>query len=907
MKNKNSIITKNLLLSFFLVILLFPSCKTENSSKPTIICDSYFWGHWVRMDNGKQYEILEDKILFENSEYAIISSNKTEIKAAGLGKFQKESDRIIINNNIPYFRDGGANLEYSLKFVGFANDYGRISASGIKGKATSTKYKSYEQLSESNPEGIITFNAPSPEDIQTVTIENGSELIVVPGLQIINNGDSLGTVALVNKNDYNLKITGTISENQKNDRYLYCNKEYIMDLKITNISKNPCKSAVCSITSLSPNLTISTNENLSGSLDVFQIPTMKEGATFNIQLSIECNEITEPYINTGIKITILDNKGRQWEDFVPLRFYKGLIPVTISARSTLENPRAQLNGFIIYPDGNNQFFTVKNYSSKTLMVPSFTNTEKYILVFSGAETNQTLSDSTEMYYSVAPGISTAKEIDMSEFNSIEKMYECITFGGNNHTEYTAFNVDEPFIGYLEDGEIDFFQFSSYSNEYYSPEVLREFEFLDNDKFISYENDTKTLTFDFSSENVKNIAESLKQYNEYRDGVLNIPEQIEERKIETIVFKGNQKTFNDLCIKLNDWSTTSTATIIFNNFSFSSSANKPLIEASNNLTIKYFGQNRLTSLTRNQIELISNPNFKIEIKANNNSSFIIKPNTPTSSTDGSIGIVAKEVIIDGGNFTIEGADGANNSGGNGSSGIKADKTIFKNRTVVNITAGAGATGRYFSYSNGRKGGDGGYGISGDVSVESGEIIITGGNGGNGSDGAHGDNGSTGRNRDVWNFMTWNTAENGSNGTDGFSGGNGGNGGSAIVGNLEMLVGSITLSGGDGGKGGTGGNGGDGGQGGEDSAIEWFGKHGSGNGGDGGKAGDGGKGGDGANSITGDFDTSRQNIERHFGESGSGGSAGIRGNRGSPGESGDRGRWGEYGKPGIDGERGQSGTK
>ena len=230
------------------------------SPRPVITSNEYFWGTWVRMDNGKEYEVLETSVVQGSSNYKITASDSTTLTVNSLGTFTKESDGVIVCNNIPYYRKGGANLEYSLKLVGFTTGRAAGTAmSGIKGKGKSEKYKGFESNSESDSEGNIKFTAPTANDTQTVEIENGNDLVVVSGLNISNSGDYMGTVALVGKDDYNLKITGTISDDQKDNGYLYGNnaKTYNMQLTITNISENKCSTSGCSIESKDSNLVLS--------------------------------------------------------------------------------------------------------------------------------------------------------------------------------------------------------------------------------------------------------------------------------------------------------------------------------------------------------------------------------------------------------------------------------------------------------------------------------------------------------------------------------------------------------------------------------------------------------------------------------------------------------------------------
>ena len=435
--------------------------------KPVITSNEYFWGTWVRMDNGKEYEVLETSVVQGSNNYKVTASDSTTLTVSSLGTFTKESDGVIVCNNIPYYRKGGANLEYSLKLVGFTTN-GRaagIAMSGIKGKGKSSKYTNFESEGESDSKGEIKLKAPTANDTQTVEISNGNDIVVIPGLKINNSGDYMGTVALVGKDDYNLKITGTISDDQKDNGYLYGNnaKTYNMQLTITNISENKCSTSGCSIESEDSNLVLSSETNLKG----FTISTLAGGATKTISISLSYGEITQPYVDTGITVTIKNPLTKQeWKDYIPLRFFKGTIPITIAAKNPENNSNAALNGFIIYPDGNNQFFAIKNNSCKPVFVPTFGATKPYMLVFSGATVTSQLDDSTEMYYTVEPATLSPRTVVTD--GDLDVILNYISFGGENHSETSAYNVTEGFEAYLSEGEIDYYKITADSDTYYGP-------------------------------------------------------------------------------------------------------------------------------------------------------------------------------------------------------------------------------------------------------------------------------------------------------------------------------------------------------------------------------------------------------------------------------------------------------
>ena len=460
----------------FIICLFSTGCPVganSGSTESTVISNEYFWGTWVRMDDGNEYEVLESKVVQKNYSYTysytITDTSSNTLTVKNLGTFTKQSDSVMVCNNIPYFRKGGANLEYSLKLVGFtSNSISRAAGSvisGRKGKGKSSKYKAFESVGESDSDGNIKLKAPTANDTQTVEITNGDSVVVVPGLKVINSGDYMGTVALVGKDDYSLKITGTISDDQKDNGYLYGNnvKTYKMILTITNISANKCSTSGCLISSDDVNLVIESDTNLNG----FTISTLAGGATKTIVLNLTYGEISAPYVDTGINVTIKNPlTNQEWTDYIPLRFFKGTIPITIAAKNPENNNQAALNGFVIYPDGNNQFFAIKNNSSRSVFVPTFGIDKPYMLVFSGATVTSTLSDSTEMYYTVETATTTPRSV-VTE-GEIDEILGYISFGGNNHSETSAYEVTKGFEAYLSEGEIDYYTITADSSDFYSP-------------------------------------------------------------------------------------------------------------------------------------------------------------------------------------------------------------------------------------------------------------------------------------------------------------------------------------------------------------------------------------------------------------------------------------------------------
>lgn len=438
-----------------------PGDQPAEEEIPSTPAARFFWGTWIRMDNGAHYKVYEDTVTQEDGGaiYYVSPSSTTErMVVSGLGTFTKESDSVIMNGSIPYFRKGGANPSYRMRLVGFVGGPSRAAATTIHGwkvTGTSGSYPTYTNTSKSDENGEFTLTAPVVGDTQTVTVSTDSGVIVVPGLTIENSGDFMGTIPLVDSGDYILKITGSIAPEEKLDGYLYGNsyKRYPMTLTITNVSQVKSAMAACVVEWDDPNLSVTSSQDLKG----IPISTMAPGATKTIDLEVLYGHLTEPYVDTEIKVRIRNAQtGREWVDYVPLRFFRGQVSLTVAAASPEGNQAAALNGFLVHPDGQSQFFSAPHDGSSTIYAPTFPESQPYLMAFSGATVTGELSDSTEMFYTVAVGSTEPMAVETSGGGILRHM----TFGEPNDSEKTAYPVDGNFQAYLSEGEIDYFSVTS---------------------------------------------------------------------------------------------------------------------------------------------------------------------------------------------------------------------------------------------------------------------------------------------------------------------------------------------------------------------------------------------------------------------------------------------------------------
>lgn len=449
-------------------------------NKKDIPANQFFWGTWIRMDNGKAYNVEETYVSYSGKQYKIISSTETNLEVESIGTFTKDSESVInwfdnINNiNIPFFRQGGTNLKYKLRVVGFEDELTEITQSiraagtetvpngkkGLKVKSQSDKYQSYTDEEITDDNGEVVLSAPVQGDTETITISDGDDvLVVVPGLKVENDGANLGTVPIVRKEDYALKVTGVIDESKKTNGYLYGKRSYPITLTITNISEKESEPARIEITANSGlSMQLVSPDPTKFNLSSIPVSAMDSGKSKTIDLIVCYDSEIDDYIDVDINVRVKNQwTDRVWVDYVPLRFFSENIPITISASSIEENDKARLNGFLIYPDGNSQFFSVDNDTSKTVYVPSFGNSKLYKLVFSGATVTGELSKSTEMLYTVALNDTVAKPIDFGDENATKFGENGIRFG-NDH-EKDCYHLSGDFEAHLEKGDIDFYSFT----------------------------------------------------------------------------------------------------------------------------------------------------------------------------------------------------------------------------------------------------------------------------------------------------------------------------------------------------------------------------------------------------------------------------------------------------------------
>lgn len=429
-----------------------------------LVCAQKFWGTWIKMSTGVEYTVFENYVVSsENDTFAISrASTSSNLVVDGLGTFSVESNSegavLVDRTGVPYFRKGGVNIEYNMKVVGLKSSRAAATSS-LKIKGKSEKYSSFETEKTVSKGETVSLTAPTAGDTQKITILTSDDepIVVVPGIVISNSGDNMGTIAISDGKQYTLKVTGTIKDEDKTQGYLYSGIEYPLTLTLMNNSDFTIASSSLKIKADSPYISVYHKDGKS--LDGIAVGKMVSESVDKEELVVCYTGTQKGYVDTGLIVEITNGEtGDVWEDYIPLRFFSSVLPVTFSGES-IKNNNSALNGFIIYPDGNSKFFAVRSGGKKTVYVPLFNSADEYIIAFSGATVTKNLDNTAEVFYGVNIGSTNA--LNLTTSGSEVTGYQ--RFGGSNHSIVSAYEIDSNegfFEAYLSSGEADYYKFTA---------------------------------------------------------------------------------------------------------------------------------------------------------------------------------------------------------------------------------------------------------------------------------------------------------------------------------------------------------------------------------------------------------------------------------------------------------------
>ena len=463
---------------------------SSNPTKPATITKEY-WGVWIQMDTGDEYYIDG------NSIYKSSSSNKKYSKIQdGISGYSLENAYILKQNNIRYFKKGGVSRDFSIQIAGFSDSYSRSARAastgqqGINGRRENGNNPSDKETATSDEDGKTDFTDAVADDPQTITIDDGTSVVVTPEY----DGQDMGTIPIVENGMYGFKTTYTIDSDAQGFCYGNLYKTYTLRLNLNNIGSITCATSTYNITCEDPKLQFVSGE-LAGNFSSIE-PKKSKSLTF----SINYGSLDEEYVDVPIKISISDSKyQRTWNDSITLRFHKGLVALKVNSRNFDSNSSAKLNGFFIYPDGRSKRFTVQSGNVSTITIPW--STKDYIIAFSGA------TASNEMAYSFC-FTKTATLADLSGMWTIQDIlaYE------NNDTVAEGKRITDlsnSVKAYLSDGDIDFYIINNSSISLgYEPITYHAKSYTDSNSTTNIYNNMdgkinpgETITMDIRLQNI----------------------------------------------------------------------------------------------------------------------------------------------------------------------------------------------------------------------------------------------------------------------------------------------------------------------------------------------------------------------------------------------------------------------
>lgn len=431
------------------------SIPSEDDSKDEVInkisIPKEFWGTWIQMDTGDEIYINDEAVLKANTDDWSIRYQgiKWIVIQEGIDGYILESEEVIRHDNSVFFRKGGKKRGFSATISGFSaskNYNGRgigIGSQGITGRRENEENSSDTETVTSQDGEILDFEGGVADDPQIVTVTDGvntGEIIVTPEY----DGENIGTIPVVEPGKYAFKTSFTVLN--ENIGFIYGNNlgTYNISINIKNIGEEICSTSVYSISWDDPNLRVrdlQTEGNFS---------SINPGDSKKIEGTFSYGYFDEEYKDVILKITITDSKhGQTWYDYVTLRFYRGWIDLKINALNFNQLSSAKLKGFIIYPDGRSQRFTISSRNTKVVQVPWSIN--DYYVVLSGANSD------TEMGYSFVAS-EYGEPADLTATWSIDEINSC----ESNDKIMDAYFINDlktPIKSYLHNGDIDYFRFN----------------------------------------------------------------------------------------------------------------------------------------------------------------------------------------------------------------------------------------------------------------------------------------------------------------------------------------------------------------------------------------------------------------------------------------------------------------
>jgi len=415
---------------------------TPTNESIEIFSDNYFWGTWISSNTGIPFIIYEASA--GGNPFSLSDSNKLIVE--NVGTFVRDTENTMKCDSEIYYRKGARNIPYSFHIL---FEDGNISYSKCTVKAFSQNYSSYMIETRPNSDGLVELYASLKDEPQIIKVfVDDKECVSISNIKISEYNVDIGNVLIPKSGNPSFKATKSIYYSNADYGYMFASnyKKYTLSVSIENISSIESGLTVCSFSPRSSGLKISSS-NLSSSDDVLVSSLSSHETKQIINISVEYESIVEDYIDTGIDVVITDvDNNRTVCDFIPLRFYKGLVPITVSQKST----GGILKGVLTTSCAETLFFIVNTNETKTVFIPTFgENNTNYISFGNENDDGILYSVYIGSRYGIGVVVATDNPIFTSSINYAEP---------NDSIEAPCF-VEGPFQAYLGKKDKDCYSFA----------------------------------------------------------------------------------------------------------------------------------------------------------------------------------------------------------------------------------------------------------------------------------------------------------------------------------------------------------------------------------------------------------------------------------------------------------------
>jgi len=450
-------IVKKLLTFLFLAVILF-TFGCGNNSPPDIPIEppepvnkysNEYLGEWIRMDTGERWYISGNSVNVNGSNF----DNEITLSRNGQVITVKEEGRA----DYFLFASRIANGSFSSRVVMIDDENTNRSISGralIPGGGVIIKppmNPGLEQTVYPDPvtgyievQGIIPGDPVeiSPVDSNWsdinvgITPWNGQDMGIIP----LSKGANFKTsIRMANPND---DISMLFADKTAND----------FIIEIQNIGTTNTTGIDYELIMIDAENNINFNRDFihySGNTsDLWN--TIRPGEKREILLSLGSNPISQAFANKkiGIRIVGWDTeqlRTKTWEDFVSINYYKVQVPFRFRSQEPVQ-------GVIKAPSGKTFYFKTEGQQGNyTYSINVPWSDEDYLIAFLGAS----VDTSSETRYSLA-----INDTAPSNWNSLTGTNRYLNEPQNDN-ENTATNLnmetEKTFMGYLHDGDIDYYR------------------------------------------------------------------------------------------------------------------------------------------------------------------------------------------------------------------------------------------------------------------------------------------------------------------------------------------------------------------------------------------------------------------------------------------------------------------